>query len=95
MPSLDSFSTENPEFRDFAINLEKPNQKKTRKFFKELSIENLEIYFDPEFKLTKKLKLREFPPQFLLNKNGNEFAGLIGEVDFYDKKFIKWLRKFV
>ena len=95
MPSLDSFSKENPEFKVFAINLEKPNQKKTRKFFKELSIENLEIYFDPEFKLTKKLKLRGVPTTILLNKNGNEFARIIGEVDFYDKKFIKWLRKFI
>ena len=95
MPSLDSFSKENPEFKVFAINLEKPNQKKTRKFFKELSIKNLEIYFDTEFKLTKKLKLRGVPTTILLNKNGNEFARIIGEVDFYDKKFIKWLRKFI
>ena len=95
MPSLDSFIEENPEFKVFAINLEKPNKKKTKKFFQDLNIKNLEIYFDPKFQLTKKFKLRGVPTTIFLNKNGNEFARIIGEIDFYDKKFIKWVRQFI
>ena len=95
MLSLDSFFGENPDFKVFAINLEKPNRKKTRKFFDDLNIKNLEIYFDPEFKLVKTLKLRGVPTTILLNKQGNEFARIIGEIDFYDKKFIRWLRQFI
>ena len=45
LPSLDSFIEENPEFKVYAINLEKPNKKKTKKFFQDLNIKNLEIYF--------------------------------------------------
>ena len=95
MWSLDRLNNVMPEILIFPINLERPNKEKTRKFFNELNLENLEIYFDPEFGLSKKFKLRGIPTTILLNKDGNEFARIIGKIDFYDIKFQKWLKKFL
>ena len=74
---------------------EKPNIKKTSKFFQDLNIKNLKIYFDPEFELTKQFKLRGVPTTILLNKEGNEFARIIGDINFEDKKFIEWINNFI
>jgi thiol-disulfide isomerase/thioredoxin len=51
MPSLAELHKSYPELIIYPINLEKPNKKKTKKFFENLDIRNLKIYFDPEFKL--------------------------------------------
>ena len=32
--------------------------------------------------------------QKIINKKGEEFARIIGEVNFQDKKFLKWLLKY-
>jgi len=95
MPALDYLSTKYPNISVFAINVEKPNQSKTKFFFDDLDIKSLSIFFDSEFKLAKQFKLRGVPTTILLNKEGNEFARIIGEIDFYDKKFVEWLNQFI
>ena len=95
MPSLNSLSIKYPEILVFPINVDKPNQTKTKKFFDDLNIKNLSIYFDHESKLANQFQLRGIPTTILLNKEGNEFARIIGEIDFYDKKFIEWLNQFI
>ena len=57
-------------------------------------IKNLEIYFDSPNTLAKKFKLRGLPTTILFNKDGLEFARIIGSIDFVDEKFIKWLSNF-
>ena len=94
MPSLDKFNVKNPDFLVYPINLEKINQKKTKKFYDDLNIQNLKIFFDPEFQLAKQFKLRGVPTTIFINQKGQEFARVIGDVDFSDKKFIKWLNNF-
>ena len=94
MPSLDKFNAKNPNFLVYPINLEKINQKKTKKFYDDLNIENLKIFFDPEFQLAKQFKLRGVPTTIFINQKGQEFARVIGDVDFSDKNFIKWLNDF-
>ena len=94
MPSLDDLHSKINNILIFPINLEKPDKTKTKKFFQELDIKNLEIYFDPDFILTKSFKLRGVPTTILLNKEGQEFARIIGEVDFNNKNFLKWLNKY-
>ena len=94
MPSLDKFSIKNPDFLVFPINLEKINQKKTMKFYNDLNIRNLNIFFDPEFQLAKQFKLRGVPTTVFINQKGQEFARVLGEIDFNDKNFIKWLNTF-
>ena len=95
MPSLDNFSYLNKHILIYPVNLEKPNTDKTRKFYRDLNLKNLKIYFDPEFELTKQFKLRGVPTTILLNKEGNEFARIIGDINFEDKKFIEWINNFM
>jgi len=96
MPSLDNLC-ENENFENlkiFAVNMEQPNKLKTKNFFTNLNIKNLEIFFDEDLNFVKEFKLRGVPTTILINKKGEEFARIIGEVDFQNKKFLKWLKKY-
>ena len=68
--------------------------KKLQSFFKDLKIKNLDVYFDSPVTLAKKFSLRGIPTSILLNKDGLEFARIVGSIDFEDKKFIKWLSEY-
>ena len=96
MPSLDKLYQANnfKNLQVFAVNMEQPNTLKTKKFFDDLNIQKLEIYFDHNLNFVKEFKLRGMPTTVLINKNGEEFARIIGEVNFIDKKFLKWLLKY-
>ena len=90
MPSLDKLH-KNDNIEVFAINVEKKNKNKTKKFFKDLDIENLSIFFDTELELTKSLSLRGLPTSIILNQDKKEVARIIGEVDFNDFSLLNWL----
>ena len=94
MPSLERLSKEYPEILIYPINLEKPNQVKTKIFFTDLGLSKLNIYFDPKFSLVKLFNMRGIPTSILIDKNNKEFARVIGEVDFFDKSFINFLKKY-
>ena len=96
MPSLDNLY-QNSNFKNleiFAVNMEAPNQIKTKNFFDDLKITKLKIFFDSNLNFVKKFKLRGVPTTILINKKGEEFARIIGEANFQDKKFLKWLSKY-
>ena len=96
MPSLDSLY-QDQSFKNlevFAVNMEQPNVLKTKKFFSDLNIKKLKIFFDYDLNFVKEFKLRGVPTTVLINKKGEEFARIIGEVDFQDKKFTEWLLKY-
>ena len=96
MPSLDNLY-QNNSFQNLeilAVNSEKPNVIRTRKFFSDLNIKKLQIFFDPNINFVKEFKLKGVPTSILVNKEGEEFARIIGGVNFEDKKFIKWLLKY-
>ena len=95
MPSLAELHKMYPEVTIYPINLEKPNKEKTKKFFENLDIKSLKIYFDPEFKLVKLFNMRGVPTSILIDQNGDEFARIIGEVDFLDESFINFLKKYL
>ena len=95
MPSLEELSKQYPEIIIYPINLEKPNKDKTRNFFESLDIKNLKIYFDPEFNLVKSFNMRGVPTSILIDKEGKEFARIIGEIDFIDKSFINFLKEYL
>ena len=96
MPSLDKLYQDNnfKNLKVFAVNMEQPNASKTKKFFNDLNIKKLEIYFDSNLNFVKKLKLRGVPTTILINKKGEEFGRILGEINFQDKKFLKWLSKY-
>ena len=93
MPTLDSLYQDNnfKNLQVFAVNMEQPNTLKVKNFFTEFNIKKLQIYFDPNLNFVKEFKLRGVPTTILINKKGEEFARIIGTVDFQDKKFLKWL----
>ncbi len=96
MPSLDSLMI-NPgldNLKIFAINIGKENFEKSNNFFKNLNIKNLDLYFDNDVTLAKILALRGVPTTILFNKEGKEFARIIGSINFSDDHFLKWLKKF-
>jgi thiol-disulfide isomerase/thioredoxin len=95
MPSLEALSKKYPQILIYPINLEKPNQEKTKKFFKNIQISKLNIYFDPEFSLVKLFNMRGVPTSILIDKNGKEFGRVIGEVDFFEDSFVDFLSKYL
>tara|TARA_B110000196_G_scaffold234907_1_gene203364 strand:+ start:235 stop:774 length:540 start_codon:yes stop_codon:yes gene_type:complete len=96
MPSLDILYKDNrfSNLEILAVNMEEPNQLKTKIFFNNLNIKNLKIFFDPNLNFVKEFKLRGVPTTILVNKKGEEFARIIGEVNFVDENFLKWLLKY-
>ena len=93
MPSLDLlYKNKNLDnLKIFPINVGQDDTDKSLRFFKELEIKNLEIYFDSPITLAKKFGLRGIPTTILINKNGLEFARIVGSINFNDRKFIEWL----
>ena len=68
------------------------DRSKSERFFKELNINNLDIYIDAPTTLAKKFSLRGIPTTILFNKEGKEFARIMGSIDFNDEEFISWLK---
>ena len=96
MPSLDKLQA-NPELdkiKIFPINIGKETLNKVNKFFIDLNIKNFEPYFDPPATLAKMFTLRGVPTTILINKEGQEFARIIGSIDFEDKNFVNWIKKY-
>ena len=96
MPSLDLLQVNKDlnNLKIFPINVGQENIEKASKFFKDLEIKNLKLYFDSPIILAKKFGLRGIPTSILINKEGLEFARIIGSIDFQDKKFIEWLTNY-
>ena len=96
MPSLDNLQSNIKlnNLKIFPINIGQEDISKSKFFFKELNIRNLDIYIDAPITLAKKLSLRGVPTTILFNKEGKEFARIIGSIDFNDEEFINWLKFF-
>ena len=90
MPSLNNLQSKK-NLEVIPINVEIQNKKKSQKFFKDLNIYNLSIYFDDENNLANLFKLRGIPTTIIFNKKRDEVARILGEFNFTDKKFTDWL----
>ena len=93
MPSLDKLQSNFKEIKIFPINIKESDKKKSEIFFKNLKINNLQIYFDIDSNLANIFWLRGIPTTIILNKNRQEIARIVGDADFEDKKFIKWIQE--
>ncbi len=96
MPSLDKLqsNSELDKIKIFPINIGKETFDKVNKFFVDLNIKNFEPYFDPPITLAKIFSLRGVPTSILINKEGKEFARILGSIDFEDKNFINWIKNY-
>ena len=94
MPSLDLLKSNKDldNLKIFPVNVGQDNVKKAKEFFDDLNIKNLNLYFDENINLTKKFALRGIPTSIFINKNGKEFARVIGSIDFNEENFIEWLK---
>ena len=96
MPLLDELQVNKKisNIKIFPINLENKNIKKTKSFFNDLNIKNISIFFDSQLKLVKLFSLRGVPTTIFFNREGEEFARVIGSEDFSKDSFINWLSKY-
>ena len=96
MPSLDNLQSNSgfSNLKIFPINIGQENVSKSEFFFKQLNIKNLNIFFDSPITLAKKFSLRGVPTTILFNKEGKEFARIMGSINFNDKEFINWLKTY-
>ena len=94
MPSLNRLQANQNlmNLKIYPINIGKENPNKVKSFFTELDINNLEPYFDNPSTLAKTFSLRGLPTTILLNSKGEEFARIIGSINFDDENFINWLK---
>ena len=94
MPSLDLLKSNKGlnNLKIFPVNVGQDNVKKAKEFFDDLNIKNLNLYFDENINLTKKFALRGIPTSIFINKNGKEFARVIGSIDFNEENFVEWLK---
>ena len=93
MPSLDILQS-NKKINNLIIlpiNVGKDNVNKAKKFFEDLKIKNLKLYYDDSVKLANNFSLIGLPTTILINKKGEEFARILGSIDFEDENFIEWL----
>ena len=96
MPSLNRLQA-NSNFDNLQIipiNVGRDSVEKSKNFYKELKINNLKIYFDKDVELANKFLLRGLPTTVFINKKGEEFARVIGFLNFDDTTIIKWLQKY-
>ena len=91
MPSLDKLQEIEGIFI-YPINMEDKNLNNVDKFYKDLKIKNLNVYFDQGLKLVKVFTLRGVPTTIILNKNKEMIARISGSIDFEDEKFISWIQ---
>ncbi len=93
MPHLNQLKSKST-FKDIEIipiNIADEELKKSKEFFEKLKINNLEIFYGSSLELAKEFKLRGIPTTIFIDKEGYEFARIIGFIDFENKSFLNWL----
>ena len=96
MPSLDRLQINQnlSNLKIFAINISQESKTKVDSFFEDLNIKNFDPYFDAPTTLAKTFSLRGVPTSILIDKDGKEFARIMGSIDFNDQIFINWLKTY-
>ena len=95
MPSLNNLQLNNTEnkIKIIPINIGGENLRTSKKFFNELNIDNLKVYVGNGAEIAKNLKLRGLPTTIFIDRDGYEFARIVGSIDFNNDEFLKWLKK--
>ena len=95
MPSLNNLQLLNDErkIKIIPINIGGENIKTSKIFFDALLIDELKIFVGDGAGIAKNLKLRGLPTTIFIDKDGYEFARIVGSIDFNSKEFLNWLNK--
>ena len=95
MPSLDNLQSKNDinKIAVIPVNIGGENIKVSKSFFEELNITNLKVYIGEGAEIAKLLKLRGLPTTIFVDKDGNEFARIVGSIDFNSNEFLNWIDK--
>ena len=97
MPHLDKLKSKST-FQDLEIipiNIADEELVKSKEFFEEINIKNLEIFYGPSIELAKVFMLRGIPTTIIIDKEGYELARVIGFIDFGNKSFLDWLSNYL
>ena len=96
MPSLDKLAADE-NFKNLEIlpiNIGQEKIEKIDEFYNKTKIKNLDIFYDTDVRLAKKFLLRGLPTTLIINKDGKEFARVVGSINFQDVNFKTWLQNF-
>ena len=75
------------------INIGGENISKSKKFFDDLLIKELQVFVGDGAGIAKNLKLRGLPTTLFIDKDGYEFARIVGSIDFNSDEFLNWLNE--
>ena len=95
MPSLSNLQKlkDEKKLKIIPINIGGENISKSKKFFDELLIEELQVFVGDGAGIAKNLKLRGIPTTLFIDKDGYEFARIVGSLDFNSDEFLNWLNE--
>ncbi len=95
MPSLSNLQKlkDEKKLKIIPINIGGENISKSKKFFDELLIEELQVFVGDGAGIAKNLKLRGIPTTLFIDKDGYEFARIVGSIDFNSDEFLNWLNE--
>ncbi len=95
MPSLNNLQMlkDEKKIKIIPINIGGENISTSKKFFDELLIEEIQVFIGDGAAIAKKLKLRGLPTTLLIDKDGYEFARIVGSIDFSSNEFLNWINE--
>ncbi len=95
MPSLSNLQKlkDEKKLKIIPINIGGENISKSKKFFDELLIEELQVFVGDGAGIAKNLKLRGIPTTLFIDRDGYEFARIVGSIDFNSDEFLNWLNE--
>ncbi len=95
MPSLSNLQKlkDEKKLKIIPINIGGENISKSKKFFDELLIEELQVFVGDGAGIAKNFKLRGIPTTLFIDKDGYEFARIVGSIDFNSDEFLNWLNE--
>ncbi len=95
MPSLSNLQKlkDEKKLKIIPINIGGENISKSKRFFDELLIEELQVFVGDGAGIAKNLKLRGIPTTLFIDKDGYEFARIVGSIDFNSDEFLNWLNE--
>ena len=95
MPSLSNLQKlkDEKKLKIIPINIGGENISKSKKFFDELLIEELQVFVGDGAGIAKNLKLRGIPTTIFIDKDGYEFARIVGSINFNSDEFLNWVNE--